>query len=181
MSKLILIVSCLFLAAAGSVESIYNFSVTAIEGHYRSLDVYKGKKMVIVTLPAQQNSSNDLLLNALDSIRNFYSGSVSIIAVPSLENGYSPSKKNELKQWYRSKLNSGVIVTEGVYTRKTSGSNQHPLFRWLTNADKNGHFNVEADAAGQFFVVSKSGALYSVLPREVPAATLKQVLEQTIE
>jgi glutathione peroxidase len=181
MSKLILIVSCLFLGAAASEESIYNFSVTAIEGHYKSLDVYKGKKLLIITLPAQQNSSNDSFLNALDSIRTMYDGSLSIIAVPSLENGYMPAKKNELKQWYKSKLNSGIMVTEGVYTRKTSGSNQHPLFRWLTNADKNGHFNVDADAAGQFFVVSKSGALYSVLSGQVPASTLKQVLEQMVE
>jgi glutathione peroxidase len=181
MSKLILIISCLFLAAAGSVESIYNFSVTAIEGHYKSLDICKGKKLMIVTLPAQQNDSNDSLLSALDSIRTVYNSSLSIIAVPSLETGYLPSKKNELKQWYKSKLNSGIIVTEGVYTRKTSGSNQHPLFRWLTNTDKNGHFNVDADAAGQFFVVSKTGALYSVLSREVPASTLKQVLEQIVE
>jgi glutathione peroxidase len=181
MSKLILIVSCLFLGAAASVESIYNFSVTAIEGHYKSLDVYKGKKLLIITLPAQQSNANDSLLNALDSIRAVYNGSLSIIAVPSLESGYMPAKKNELKQWYKSKLNSGIMVTEGVYTRKTSGSNQHPLFRWLTNADKNGHFNVDADAAGQFFVVSKSGALYSVLSGQVPASTLKQVLEQMVE
>ncbi len=181
MSKLILSIIFLFISSATFTGSIYSFSVSTIEGHNKPISAYQGKKIMIVTLPTQQSSSNDSLLHSLNLLRDAYSSSMVIIAVPTYENGYTPAKKNELKQWYRSILGIDIIVTEGLRARKTPGNNQHPLFKWLTHETQNDHFDIDADGVGKYFIVSKTGTLHSVLPREVPPSSLNQVLQQNMQ
>ena len=116
-----------------------------------------------MTLPIVQNSANDSVLHSLDSLRATYSGSLIIIGVPSYEDGYTPAIKNTLTTWYRSILNMEVVVTDGLYTRKTSGSQQDPLFKWLTNKDKNGHFDQDISGQKNKFFIWTDGELTGVL------------------
>jgi glutathione peroxidase len=159
----IILFSLLSFSTLLPVESIYNYSVTSIEGINKPLSDYQGKKMLIITLPVQENISNDSLLHSLDSIRAIYSDSLVIIGVPSYEDGYTPSIKNSLNQWYRSILGQDIIITDGLYTRKTSGNQQHPLFQWLTDKNKNGHFDKDVEGSRQKFFVWTDGDLMGVL------------------
>lgn len=163
MSRLIVIVSFFFLTSMVYVESVYTYSVKTIEGISKPLTNYQGKKILVITLPLQQNSSNDSLLHALDSLRAAHNGSLVIIAVPSYEDGYTPALKNSLKQWYRSKLSMAIIVTEGYITRKTSGNIQHSLFKWLTDKNRNNHFDRDVTGPGNKFIISTTGELIGVL------------------
>lgn len=179
MSKLILIISCFFLMSGVYVESIYIHSVTTIEGVNKPLTSYQGKKLLITTLPIQQNSSSDSLLHSLDSLRAAYNGSLIIIAVPSYEDGYTPAIKESLKQWYRSILSMDIIVTDGLYTRKTSGSQQHPLFKWLTDKSKNDHFDRDVTGPKDKFIVWTNGELIGVLGAQtrIGTATVNDLLQ----
>ena len=163
MPRLILIISFFFLISAANVESIYIYSVKTIEGVNKPLTNYQGKKILVITLPVQQTSSNDSLLRALDSLRAVYSSSLVIIAVPAYEDGYRSALKNSLKNWYRSRLGMGVIVTEGYVTRKTSGNIQHPLFKWLTDKNRNNHFDRDITGPRNKFIISASGELIGIL------------------
>lgn len=163
MSKLIFIASSFFLISGVYVESIYTHSVISIEGVNKPLSAYQGKKILIMTLPIQQNASNDSLLHSLDSIRNIYSDSLVIIGVPSYEDGFTPSLKASLTQWYRTILHQDIIITDGLYSRKTSGTQQHPLFRWLTDKNKNGHFDKDVNGPRNKFFVWKDGELTGVV------------------
>jgi len=171
MSKFILITICFFLTSAICVESVYTHSVTSIEGVNKPLNVYQGKKLLIVTLPIQQNNSSDSLLQSLDSINTAYMGTLIIIAAPSYEDGYTVSLKDSLKQWYRSKLSMDIIVTEGLYTRKTSGNQQHPLFKWLTEKARNDHFDRDISGPGEKFIVWITGELIGVLGSQTRIGT----------
>jgi len=162
MSKLILIISGFFIFSF-TTESIYTHTVTSIEGVSKPLSAYQGKKLLVITLPMTQNASNDSLLYSLDSLRTANSNSLVIIAVPAYEDGYTPAIKNSLQTWYRSFLSNDIIITEGLYTRKTSGSQQHPLFKFLTDKDKNGHFDNDVSGPRNKFVVWTSGELIGVL------------------
>jgi glutathione peroxidase len=159
MTKFILIISCFFLLSMTYTESVYIHSIKTIEGPSKSISDYQGKKLLIITLPIQQNVSNDSLLSSIDSLRAVQGSSLVIIAVPSYEDGYTPAIKNQLKNWYRTKLNTAVIITEGLYTRKTSGSQQHPLFKWLTDKNKNTHFDNDVTGPRQKFIVWKDGQI----------------------
>src|ERR1700741_570617 len=155
-------VSVLFIAFAWT-ESIYSHSVNISKGGHPPLSSYQGKKMLIVTLPLQQNASADSFLYALDTLAVAHTSNLVVIAVPSYEDGYTPAQKSTLQQWYRSKLGSYIVITDGLYTRKTSGSQQHGLFRWLTDVTKNEGFDIDVSGDGYKFFVDGSGQLFSVL------------------
>lgn len=178
MSKIILVISCFLLAASLQAQSVYSYSVISIEGNSKPLSAYQGKKILIITLPTQQNAYNDSLLHSLDSIRVVYHDSLAIIAVPSYEDGYTAANKSSLQQWYRSILNIDIVVTEGMYTRKISGTGQHPLFAWLTDKNKNNTFNQDVTGPGNKFIVWKDGELTSVLgaPVKLGGHTINDLL-----
>jgi glutathione peroxidase len=163
MKHFLIIMGNFFLAHAAQGQAISTYNLTSIEGTSKPLNAYTGKKIFIITLPTQQNNANDSLLRSLDSIRAAYATTVQIIAVPAYEDGYTLALKPQLKLWYRSKLGMGIIVTEGMYTRKTSGSQQHVLFKWLTDKTKNGHFDQDITGAKNKFMVWTDGELVAVL------------------
>ena len=163
MLKFIIIISSILFAGTVATESIYSYSITSIEGTTIPLTAYQGKRMLIITLPAVQNSVNDSILHVIDSLGTAHADSVVIIGVPAYEDGYFPVRKNELHLWYRGILGNGIVVTDGMYTRKTSGSQQHPLFKWLTDKNKNGSFNEDVSGTLQKFIVDTDGTLSAVL------------------
>lgn len=173
---------CFSMALSTSMveENIYSHSVMSIEGVLRPLGTCQGKKVLIVTLPIQQNASNDSLLSSLDSLRAVYNNSLVIIGVPSYEDGYTPTLKESLKQWYRSKLSMDIIVTEGLYTRKSSGNQQNSLFKWLTNKNRNEHFDKDVEGPRFKFVVWTDGELVAVLGAQtrIGGNTMQGLLQQ---
>ncbi len=144
-------------------ESIYSHSVSKIEGGSQPLSAYQGKKLLIITLPIQQTTAADSLLYSLDTLSAARSAGLQVIAVPAFEDGFTAAQKTSLQQWYRSRLGNQVIITDGLYTRKASGVQQHPVFAWLTRLEKNENFDIDADAPGYKFFVSATGQLVGVL------------------
>ncbi len=163
MTKISLVVLSFLLLSMTYTESIYTYSVKSIEGVNKPLTAYQGKKLFIITLPTVQNASNDSLLTSIDSLRIAQGNSLQIIAVPSYEDGYTMANKTTLKNWYRTKLNTAILITEGLYTRKTSGTQQHNLFKWLTDKNKNGHLNKDVTGARCKFFVWTDGELLGAL------------------
>jgi glutathione peroxidase len=172
--------SCiLLLVAAGWLTDIYSFSVPKIEGGNVTLSAYKGKKILVITLPIQQSSAVDSLLTSLDSLATVHAGALAIIAVPAIEDGYTSAKENTLKQWYRSKLGNKIVLTQGLYTRRTSGAQQHPLFAWLTQQTQNTHFDIDVTGPGAKYFAKSNGELYGVLiPQTRIGSTAVNILLQ---
>lgn len=167
MKKILLIISCSFLLSMTCTESIYTHSIVTIEGQMKPMTELQGKKILVITLPIQQNASSDSLLNALEALQVAHAGSLIVIGVPSYEDGYTVSVKNQLKDWYRSKLNNTIIISDGLYTRKTSGGQQDPLFRWLTDKTKNGSLDKDVSGERNKFFVWTDGQLLAALGPEV--------------
>ncbi len=152
-----------FTATLFFVTGIHNYSVPKIEGGNQSLSAYQGKKILVITLPLVQGASADSMLYSLDTLGAAHASSLQIIAVPSYEDGYTVTQKPQLQQWYRSKLGNHIVITEGLYTRKTSGSQQHALFKWLTTVTQNEVFDIDVAGPGYKFFADESGILYGVL------------------
>lgn len=159
MKKIIIITLAIALISWRYVESVYSHSVMSIEGVNKPLNNYQGKKIFVIVLPTIQNASNDSLLSSIDSLRIAKGSTVQIIGVPAYEFGYSPAIKESLKTWYRTKLNTAIIITDGLYVKKASGTQQHPLFMWLTDKDKNGYLNDEVQGIKSKYVIWTDGKL----------------------
>jgi glutathione peroxidase-family protein len=148
------------------LNSIYNINVPLIEGGNQSLSSYQGKKLLIVTLPLQQNPSTDSLLFSLDTMATAHVADLKVIATPSYEDGFTAEQKTYLNNWYRSKLGSNIIISDGLYTRKSSGSLQHPLFSWLTHVAENSRFDIDITEDEIKFFVNTDGKIYGVLRKQ---------------
>lgn len=151
---------------------IHNLSVPKIEGGTQQFSVFLGKKLMIITLPVVRNAAADSILYSLDTLAAAHQSNLVIIAVPSFEDGYTASQNSTLQQWYRSKLGNYIVVTRGLYCRKTSGSQQHDLFKWLTNKNKNEKFDIDVESPGYKFFINGNGGLYGVFRTNVRIGSL---------
>ena len=61
-----------------------------------------------------------------------------------------------------------VLLTEGMFTKKSAGVNQSALMKWLTNRSMNKRFEEDAGGVGQKFFADEKGKLYSVLVAQIP-------------
>ena len=59
-------------------------------------------------------------------------------------------------------LQTGYPIVKFGKTKKGS-ANQSPLFKFLTDKDLNGKFNVDVEVPWQMFALTESGKLYAVM------------------
>lgn len=153
----------LFATVAGKTQSIYQVPVKDIDGNPINLNSYAGKKILFYLLPLSSSDSNYVQLQAFKSR---YLDTVQIIGIPSIEDGFQQaSGAASLKALY---ANTGIVIAQGMHTRKSSGTNQSELMQWLTNRSKNQHFDMDALGIGHKFFVSGTGREFAVMPPQVP-------------
>jgi glutathione peroxidase len=162
MKQTILAVACIFASVIVCGQNVYSYNVNTIEGSVKQLSEYQGKRILFMTLPVVQNGGSDSLLHSLDSLAGANATSLVVVVAPSYEDGYTLQNRDSLKQWYRAFLRNSIIITDGLYSRKVSGNQQHPLFQWLTGKDKNGHFNQDVTGPANKFIVWNDGSLTGV-------------------
>lgn len=172
-------ITILLLASATYVTGIYDISITKIEGGNQQLSVAQGRKLLVITLPVTQSAHADSVLHSLDTLAVNNAATLVVVAAPSYEDGYTAAQKETLKQWYRSKLGSNVIISEGLYSRHSSGTQQHPLFRWLTDGNLNESFDIDVTGPECKFFIRQNGMLYGVLgpQAKVWGNTVQQTLD----
>lgn len=162
MKKIIFIVgSTVILSLHGNAQSFYQLSFRKISGDTVSLNSYFNKKVFFFIAPLSASDSNFIQLQAF---KNRYHDTVQVVAVLSFEDGYQNSMASAIQSLYN---NSGVVLTEGMYTKKTSGSNQSPVMKWLTTRTQNTHYDQDSQGIGQKFFVNSGGRLFAVMPSQV--------------
>ena len=142
-------------------QGFYQLSFKNINGDTVTLNSYVGKKIFFFVAPLNASDSNFIQLQAFKSR---YLDTVQVIGVLSFEDGYQSSNASQIQSLYN---NMGIVLTEGMYTKKTSGSNQSALMKWLTSKNMNTHFDIDAEGIGHKFFVSTGGRLFAVMPRQV--------------
>lgn len=158
-------------------SSIYDIQLQAANGAPVNMTTFANKKILITVFDAANPDRKQLRF--LDSLRKADTA-INIIAVPSNEFGSGTETNSAIISLTKS-LKPGFLVTAITKVKKSSGNNQHPLFKWLTDVKENGHFNTEVETPGQLFLISKTGVLYGVLDMKVPESILQQALNQNIE
>ncbi|MEP6595873.1 MAG: hypothetical protein ABJA71_07990 [Ginsengibacter sp.] len=136
---------------------------------------FKGKKIAIASLsPASlQQESTHTYWNS------FKSGNPNTVLILIPANDFNsvayPVKMENIKN----NLSENIVLSVGVLVKKNNGSSQDAVMQWLTNSEKNFHFNEDVETDVQLYLISESGVLYSVLNKGVPGQVLDDVLNQT--
>ncbi len=173
--KLISFLIITFLGTPLFQTGFYSIQLVNLNGVTVSLSAFQNKKIIIA--PFSAGAPEAAQLQFLDSLQNA-NPTIKIIAVAA--NDFAgPGSIESLKNLRRS-LSLSLLMTSPMEVKKTSGLNQHPLFKWLTDVNRNTHFNSDAEAGGQLFMISPGGNLYSVLGAGVPVTVVNEVVQQVV-
>lgn len=144
-------------------KDVYKIHFTTIDGEDKLLNEFSGKKIMIVILPTTQTSDDMDFLRSVVKASENYRNKISVIGMPSFEDGYSEADSNKVAYYYRMQMGRTITVSKGMYTRKMSRDKQHSLFAWLTHANQNGHFDSDATGPGEKFFINENGELYGIV------------------
>jgi hypothetical protein len=115
-------------------------------------------------------NKQDSVYDQLRKFKDRYKDSVNIVGIVSIDDGYKGGQTNSISKLFDG---MGIVLTDGMYTRKKEGAKQSALLQWLTDKTKNHHYNNDASGIGTKFFISETGRLFAVLP---PQATLQNQL-----
>lgn len=143
------------------LEDLYKVEIKTIDGEKLNLSDFKGKKILFVTLP-DSDQDTSFSLSELAGIQTKYYTSLIIIGIPAQELGYNADDKAKIKKLYKDQK-ANFIIAEGMKVKKSSATEQSMLFQWLTNKNKNRHFDNDIEGAGHKFFVNEKGELFAVM------------------
>jgi len=135
--------------------SIYDISIKNIEGSEISLSDYKGKYMLFVNVAS--NCGFTRQYKDLQQLFDENSEKLVVIGVPCNQFGaQEPGNEDQISIFCSEKYNVTFPMTEKVSVR---GSNQHPLYKWLTSKELNGRKNSSVKWNFQKYLIDKEGNL----------------------
>lgn len=173
--KLFFCAAISFLLSFEHFNSFYDITLRNLDDELISLSNYRGKKIVITSFNA--NAPDTSILRFIDSLDKVDTGMI-VIAVPAIDSGGSddPSIIKQL----RDSLHLTLVLSHFAQIKRQPVGKQLHLFKWLTDVNENGHFNIDSPEEGQWFVLNRNGLLYSVLPKAVPNTVLIDVINSTV-
>lgn len=139
-------------------QNFGDLSFNTINGDSIHLNSYLGKKTLFIIAPI---SETDPVYSQLQNFKSRYLDTVRVVCIFSKEDGYTSSNSSTIQAIYNE---MGVILSDGLYTKKSSGTNQAPIMKWLTDKTQNTHFDMDAGGIGHKFFVDETGRLFGVLP-----------------
>lgn len=149
----------LSLMAFHPLDDIYSITIKNIDGSKIELNQFRGKKLLFIVLPLSTQDTT-VTVSEINQIQSKYQGSLVVIGIPAEETGFKKGDEANFKKLYRD-AGANFIIAEGMKVKK--GSEQSSLFQWLTDKDKNRHFNQDVQGVGSKFFIDEGGELYAVM------------------
>ncbi len=145
--------------SAQSEESIYAYSVTGIDGSTINFEDFKGKKMLIVNVASKCGFTPQY--EGLEELHNTYGDNLVIIGFPSNSFEQEFDSNEEIAEFCRKNYGVTFQLTERISVR---GSNQHDVFKWLTDESLNGWNSTSPQWNFYKYLIDENGELSHVFP-----------------
>ena len=134
---------------------IYDITINDIEGKEINLNDFKGKYVLFVNVAS--NCGFTRQYKDLQTLYDKYKDELVVVGVPCNQfGGQEPGDEEQISIFCSEKYNVTFPMTEKIAVR---GSNQHPLYKWLTSKDLNGRKNSSVKWNFQKYLVGKDGNL----------------------
>ena len=134
---------------------IYDITINDIEGKEINLNDFKGKYVLFVNVASKCGFTRQY--KDLQTLHDKYKDELVVIGVPCNQfGGQEPGDEEQISIFCSEKYNVTFPMTEKIAVR---GSNQHPLYEWLTSKDLNGRKNSSVKWNFQKYLVDKDGNL----------------------
>ncbi len=144
--------------------NFYELSATLIDGTFFNFAQLKGKKVVIVNTAS--NCGFTAQYEALQRLHTQYKDSLCILGFPS-NNFKQQEKGSDSAIQTFCKRNYGVDFYLFSKTQVTKNPQQHPVFVWLSHANKNGWCNTAPTWNFCKYVIDQHGQLTHFFPSAI--------------
>lgn len=159
----LLIITCLSLFSIlyQSNTSVYSITCTKADGTTLSLSKFEGRKALFVVLPLADDTA---FYQGLAAFQQKYRDSINIIGIPAAEIGFDSAKVQAISR----KVGQSNMVVLSVTITDTAADKRSPLIEWLTQREKNYHFQVKKVTGGQKYFVDERGTLFAMIGPRLP-------------
>ncbi len=157
---------------ASSGESVfYSFKITSLDGELIDFSRYKGKKVLIVNTASKCGFTPQY--EDLQNLHSQYGDKVTVLGFPCNQfGGQEPGSSEDIGSFCRK--NYGVTFQMFEKT-DVKGSNQHPLYQWLTDKKQNGWNDKAPTWNFCKYLVNEKGELTHFYPSTVNPTSSKIV------
>jgi glutathione peroxidase len=136
-------------------ESIYDIKIDGLNAKPIDLSVYKGKHILFVNVASECGFTGQY--EDLQKLYDTYKNKLMIIGVPCNQfGGQEPGTASQIQSFCQTNYGVTFVMTEKVDVK---GSNQHPLYQWLTKKSKNGKTDSSVKWNFQKYLVDTKGNL----------------------
>lgn len=134
---------------------IYDFKLLSLTGDTIDFSIYKGKKILLVNTASECGYTPQY--KDLQKLHRQYGDKVTILGFPANNfGGQEPGSDKEIAEFCE--LNYGV--TFQMFSKiSVKGEDMHPLYQWLSDANKNGWNNETPNWNFCKYLVSEKGEL----------------------
>jgi glutathione peroxidase len=159
-------------------RTVYDYTVKDIDGREVSLDVYRGKTLLIVNVASRCGYTPQY--KDLQSLYERYSDAgLVVLGFPSNDfMGQEPGSNQDIKSFCSTKYN----VTFPMFSKiEVTGKGMHPLYSYLTKKAENGVLDAPVKWNFQKFLINKKGQVvtsFSSGSRVTDDDVLKAILAQ---
>lgn len=135
--------------------SLYDISINALDGKPIDLSSFKGKNILFVNVASECGFTNQY--KDLQKLSDTYPEGLVVIGSPCNQFGkQEPGDASQIQTFCERNFGVTFLLTEKINVK---GSNQHPLYQWLTNKDLNGTKNSGVKWNFQKYLVNNNGKL----------------------
>ena len=153
--KLLLISINIILLNMNDLKSIYEIKINDIWGDAIELNDFKGKYILFVNVASECGFTGQY--KDLQKLHEEYGSKLVVIGVPCNQfGGQEPGESHEITAFCTEKYSVTFLMTEKI---EVKGSNQHPLYKWLTYKNSKGAKNSTVRWNFQKYLVDPSGNL----------------------
>ena len=137
------------------MESIYDININSLQGKAINLKDFKGKHLLFVNVASKCGFTPQY--KGLEKLFKDYKENLQVIGVPCNQFGsQEPGNANDIEEFCEVNYGVSFLMTEKIDVK---GSNQHPLYSWLTKKDFNGKKNSSVKWNFQKYLVDDNGNL----------------------
>lgn len=139
-------------------NSIYDIEISSINGEPLELGKFKGKYLLFVNVASKCGFTKQY--RGLQELSDEYSEDLVVIGFPCNQfGGQEPGKEEEIKSFCEMRYGVSFPLSEKI---KVKGSQQHPVYQWLTKKELNGRKSSTVRWNFQKYLVGPNGDLIDV-------------------
>ena len=160
----ILLILCTLLFNISQTENIHNFKIKALNSEeVIDLSDYYGKKILIVNVASKCGYVGQY--EDLQRLHQTYQDELVVIGFPCNQfMGQEPGTEEEIAGFCKKQYGVSFPMTTKINVK---GKNQHPIYQWLTQKEKNGLDDFKVSWNFNKFLIDENGKLVAYFPASV--------------